>query len=702
MADSPTSSNPTGTSPCAPRLEHVLAATGGFLLQVETPRGAPGRLLHSLNTEAATGRGAELERNPEAWMDLLHADDRNAVDSAIRRTLRGEEQPPLDVRLLHADGQLHWVRMRVRPAAESPAPAAYCDLLFLDYTSARLALEGHEKSIANLSELVTLDALTNLFNRRGVTDALRRAWNISLRQRNHTGLLLIDLDYFKTINDTLGHAVGDEVLREAATLIREVLREEDAVGRLGGDEIVVILPLSGPEETCAAGERLLMAFRKHRFLEATHRLAIRISIGAACRLARDNEDPEQLLGEADRALYRAKHGGRDRLCLGDTPEPHSGVEIHLPAPISDHEEPRLGRILILDDDETVLKLTGTMLTRLGYHALITSNSEKAFEMVQAEKGWIDVALIDLNLERENSGLDAVSRIGELDDTLVGIIITGDATLPAAIGALRHGAYDFLQKPFSIDHLRLLLDRAMKYRNLLRQRLHYRLHMEEMARRRSEALSKLTGQLEHAYQATLETLATVIDTREHQTGAHSGRVSIIAGILARALALPGEDVDNLMEGARLHDIGKVGVPDAVLLKPGSLTPEEWSVIRKHPETGYRMLKDNPLLAKVAEIVYQHQERYDGSGYPQGLRGDQICPGARLFAVADSYDAIRSNRPYSVARNPQVALEEILRGRGVLFDPRAVDALVQTQAEIESACQWPPPSPLKVIPGTLTPQ
>jgi diguanylate cyclase (GGDEF)-like protein/putative nucleotidyltransferase with HDIG domain len=534
-----------------------------------------------------------------------------------------------------------------------------------------------------------LDALTNLFNRRGVTDALRRAWNISLRQRHHTGLLLLDLDYFKTINDTLGHGVGDEVLREAAGLIRGVLREEDAVGRLGGDEIVVILPLSGPEETCAAGERLLQAFRKHRFLEATHRLAIRVSIGAACRPAHDSEDPEQLLAEADRALYRAKHGGRDRLCLGETPEQPSGVEIHPPAPISDREEPRLGRILVVDDDEIVLNLTGTMLTRLGYHALTTASSEKALELVRAEKGWIDVALIDLNLEHENSGLEVVSRIGELDDTLVGIIITGYATLPAAIGALRHGAYDFLQKPFSIDHLRILLDRAMKYRNLLRQRLHYRLHMEEMARRRSEALSKLTGQLEHAYQATLETLASVIDAREHQTGAHSGRVSIIAGILARTLALPGEDVNNLMEGACLHDIGKVGVPDAILLKAGPLSPEEWDVIRKHPETGYRMLKDNPLLAKVAEIVYQHQERYDGSGYPQGLRGDQICLGARIFAVADSYDAIRSNRPYSVARNPQAAIEEILRGRGVLFDPMAVDALARAQAEIESACQWPPP-------------
>lgn len=692
MRENPTPAGPDGAgAPCAPRLEHVLASAGGFLLQVETPRGAPGRLLFSLNTGSVTGRASSPEPTPDGWLSLFHESDREALDSAIRRSLRGEPQSPLDVRILRADGQPRWARMWIRLPADSPAPAPYCDLLFLDCTESRLALDRHEASIASLSELVTLDALTSLFNRRGVTDALRRAWNISLRQRHQTGLLLLDLDYFKTINDTLGHGVGDEVLREASALIRGVLREEDAVGRLGGDEIVVILPLSGPEETCAAGERLLQAFRKHRFLETTHRLSIRVSIGAACRPARDGEDPEQLLAEADRALYRAKHGGRDRLCLGDTPEQLPGVEIHAPAPIAGLEEPRLGRVLVVDDEETVLNLTGTMLTRLGYQVLLTPRSDKALEMVRAEKGWIDLALIDLNLERENSGLDVVSQMGDLDDTLVCVIITGYASLPAAIGALRHGAYDFLQKPFSIDHLRTLLDRAMKYRNLLRQRLHYRLHMEEMARRRSEALSKLTGQLEHAYQATLETLAALIDAREHQTGAHSGRVSIIAGILARAMSLSGEEVDSLVEGACLHDIGKVGVPDAILLKPGPLTPEEWAVIRKHPETGYRMLKDNPLLARVAEIVHQHQERYDGSGYPQGLRGEQICLGARVFAVADSYDAIRSNRPYSVARDPRAALAEILRGRGVLFDPAVVDALVRTQIEVESACQWPAPRP-----------
>lgn len=659
------------------------------MLQVEARQGVPFRLRNFLNVEAVTGREADLSRNPDQWLTLLHEEDREPADAAIRQAIRGDPLPPLEVRLLHADGRPRWARMLILASAEPNGLSACCDLLFLESTESHRVLELHEATIARLNELVTLDALTNLFNRRGVTDALRRAWSISLRQRSHTGLLMLDLDYFKTINDTLGHGVGDGVLCEAAALIRSALREEDVVGRLGGDEIVVILPFSGPEETCAAGERLINAFRGHRFLETTHRLSIHVSIGAACRPADERTDPEQLLTEADQALYRAKQSGRDRMCLNDALAPSAGVEIHSPPPVSAPEEPRPGHILVVDDDETVLKLVGTMLTQIGYQTTATADPEKALEMVRAEKSRFDVAMIDLNLERGWNGLDVITRIAELDDTLVGVIITGDATLPAAIGALRHGAYDFLQKPFSVDHLRMLLDRAMKYRSLLRQRLHYRLYMEEMVRRRGEALSKLTGQLEQSYQAMLETLATVIDTREHQTGAHSGRVAVIAGILARALNLSGEDVNNLVEGARLHDIGKVGVPDAILLKAGPLTAEEWTVIRQHPETGRRMLRGNPLLAKVADIVHQHQERYDGSGYPQGLQGEQICLGARIFAVADSYDAIRSSRPYSAARGPRAALAEIIRGRGTLFDPQAVDALIRLQADIEDACQWPPP-------------
>ncbi|MBP7276370.1 MAG: HD domain-containing protein, partial [Kiritimatiellae bacterium] len=275
---------------------------------------------------------------------------------------------------------------------------------------------------------------------------------------------------------------------------------------------------------------------------------------------------------------------------------------------------------------------------------------------------------------------------ELDNLLVGAIITGQASLPVALDALRHGAYDFLQKPFSMEDLRALLDRAMKVRLLLLQRRHYQRHLEEMARRKTDALEQALDQVESSYQSTLETLAALIDAREKQTGAHSERVRRITAILARQLKVPEEQRNTMIEGALLHDIGKVAVPDAVLLKPGPLNDEEWAVMRTHPAIGYNLLRTNALLDKVADIVHQHQERYDGSGYPQGLKGEEICWGARIFAVADTYDAIRSHRPYSRGRTAAMALEEIRRCRGRQFDPRVVDILAEAQPEIEAECEW----------------
>lgn len=670
------------------RLQRLVESACGLLLQLDLQRGDLKDMLFSHGVETLIGRTEEeLKQSPDSWLSIVMEEDRAGVESEIHLALSGESKNPLELRLLHRDGSPRWVRLHIFIERRESGEALLCDLLFLDITPARLAQTASQKTISRLNELVTLDALTGVLNRRGLTDELQRAWNIALRQRSSTGLLMLDLDYFKTINDTLGHLIGDGLLCEVAGLVRSLVRVEDVVCRFGGDEIVVLLPLTKPEETIAIGERILNTFRKHHFLVDKHRLSVRVSIGAACLSSVDTPGPDRLLREVDRALYRAKQGGRDRLCLGADPV-RPEADIHDLKPIT--PDVSLGRVLVVDDDKSILRLTGAQLTRLGYHAITTQEASKALELARTEKGLIDIALIDLNLGEGKNGLEVITQISELDETIVGTILTGDATLPAALGALRHGAYDILLKPYTLDHLRILLDRAMKYRNLLRQRYDYRLHMEEMARRRSETLSHLTGQIESAYRATLETLAAVMDVRERQTGAHSGRVALITGILVRNMNLTGEDVDTFVEGALLHDIGKVGVPDAILLKPSPLTAEEWTVIRQHPATGYRFLKDNPLLQKVADIVHQHQERLDGSGYPQGLKGDEICLGARVFAVADSYDAIRSNRPYDAARDAQTALAEIVTGRGTIFDPKVVDAFVLAQDEIESTCNWPSPS------------
>ena len=179
---------------------------------------------------------------------------------------------------------------------------------------------------------------------------------------------------------------------------------------------------------------------------------------------------------------------------------------------------------------------------------------------------------------------------------------------------------------------------------------------------------------------VEALATALDAREHETGLHSKRVACHTLVLAKRFTADAEQLRQIYWGALLHDIGKIGVPDAILLKPAPLTPEEWQVMRQHPEIGHRIVAGIPLMAQAAEIVLSHEERYDGSGYPRGLARDAIPLGARLFAVIDTLDAVTSDRPYRRGRSFDEARVEIERMAGTQFDPSAVDAFVAENATL----------------------
>ena len=197
---------------------------------------------------------------------------------------------------------------------------------------------------------------------------------------------------------------------------------------------------------------------------------------------------------------------------------------------------------------------------------------------------------------------------------------------------------------------------------------------------------MIDQITDSYQFTLEAMADMLDARERMTGAHSKRVARISTLLARKLGCSLEEIEIIGTGALLHDIGKIGIPDAILLKAGPLTPEERAVMKMHPHIGYNIIKAGPGLEPASEIVLEHQERYDGQGYPRGLRGEEISLGARIFAVADAYDAIRSPRVYSPARSAAAAREEILRNRGTQFDPAVVGMLLDVQEEVEEIGGW----------------
>jgi HD-GYP domain-containing protein (c-di-GMP phosphodiesterase class II) len=192
-------------------------------------------------------------------------------------------------------------------------------------------------------------------------------------------------------------------------------------------------------------------------------------------------------------------------------------------------------------------------------------------------------------------------------------------------------------------------------------------------------ARLFNALAESYDQTLDALASALDARDRETEGHSRRVVHYALMIAQKMAYPGGSVNDLQRGALLHDIGKIGIPDAILRKPGPLTEEEWEIMRRHPEFGRRMLAGIPFLEEPLKIIYAHQERYDGTGYPQGLAGDAIPLGAKIFAVVDAFDAMTSDRPYRKAQPLEVARQRIVENSGTQFDPAVVEAFMAIPEE-----------------------
>lgn len=339
-----------------------------------------------------------------------------------------------------------------------------------------------------------------------------------------------------------------------------------------------------------------------------------------------------------------------------------------------------GRIVLVDDEPELLELLAEMLRRAGYEISAHTDPASVRLFVAEHPNWADIILSDLYMPQED-GLSLLQDLLAANESVVGMVLTGYATMQSAVQAMRTGVFDFITKPIDSTALAVAVKRGMDHRKLLLENENYQRHMETLVQERSMALRDAFDQLERSYEFTLESLVSMLEAREKATGDHSKRVTAISVILAQALGVSGEELEVVRRGAFLHDIGKVAIPDAILQKPGKLDPDEWQTMKTHVDIGYSILRNHPDIQAVAELVYSHHERFDGSGYPRGLKGEQICLGARIFAVADSYDAIRSSRPYSPACSSDQTVREITRCRCTQFDPVVVDLLPSCHAEIE---------------------
>jgi putative nucleotidyltransferase with HDIG domain len=330
------------------------------------------------------------------------------------------------------------------------------------------------------------------------------------------------------------------------------------------------------------------------------------------------------------------------------------------------------RILVVDDELFVREILVRKLQALGYQCDSSEDGPEALKALSEHS--YDLLLTDIMMP-EMSGVDLIREATKLCPELAVILVTSVIDLEVAIDALKLGAYDYIMKPFSLEEVTLAVARALEKRKLVITNLKYQETLEEQVASRTRQLREALDVLQASYHSTLVALGTALDSRDADTGCHSYRVTLYSTRIARQMELGPKEIRSIEQGALLHDIGKIGVPDDLLRKPGRLTDSEWAMMRRHPEIGFRILSGIKFLQGAAQIVLQHHERYDGLGYPKGLNGENIIIGARIFALADAFDSMTSDRPFQVACSFEAGRNEIRRCAGRQFDPRIVEAFLQ---------------------------
>jgi diguanylate cyclase (GGDEF)-like protein/putative nucleotidyltransferase with HDIG domain/PAS domain S-box-containing protein len=425
-------------------------------------------------------------------------------------------------------------------------------ILRVNEQAAELESQKVELKEANsrLTALSVTDGLTGLYNHRALQERLARECERTQRYKAPLSLILLDVDKFKTYNDTFGHPEGDVVLKAVAQMLQECARETDTVCRYGGDEFVIILPDTETQGAVEAAERLRVAIEAYPW-------PLRPVTGSfgATTLHAGLTSAQELIAQADRALYAGKARGRNRVA----------------------------------------------------HYAEISVTES---------------------------LDALK---------------GNASLPLS--------------------------------DILREILHVQ---QETLASASEQVREVLAQ---AFDATILSWSRLLDMKDKETEGHSSRVTKQMTELARRVGMNEEEVLYARWGALLHDVGKMGVPDTILHKPGTLDEAEREVMRRHTTASYEMLRPVMFLRPALDIPYCHHERWDGAGYPRGLKGDEIPLAARLFAVVDVFDALTSDRPYCKAWPREKTIDHLRSLAGTHFDPRAVEVFLQMEAGLTSTAQAP---------------
>ncbi len=543
------------------------------------------------------------------------------------------------------------VAMYRRPNAACERRMELCRVLALDagvalnysrlLEQSRCLVRDLEEANERLQQQAVHDGLTGLPNHRSFHQRLTEFVHRVGRYGETFSVAMLDVDHFKAYNDAYGHQEGDLALQQIAQIISKSLREADLPARYGGEEFAIIMPHTSKTLARIGVERIRKAI--DTFVFRNGKLTIS---GGIAECPSDGVTANEVLEKADRALYHSKLTGRNRVCLWATsPEDNISAE--------SSSEGRVVTVLVVENDREARRAMESALHQAGYELSRASSTQEAIGLLRSQK--FDIMLSD-SLILGTEGMQVLGLASSIHPMMPIVVTTAPSMANEARQAMRHGITDLLVKPFNVQELPVVIERNLERKRIERQML----------------LEKSTGILLQA----IDALVAAIDAKDSLTAGHTARVTHISLAIADTLGLPSEERYTLELAARLHDIGKLSLPDSALNKPGRLSDEEWAAMQRHPLVGSQIVGAIEELSYISTIVRHHHERLDGNGYPDGLQGEAIPFLSRIIAVADAFEAMTSERSYRQRMTTDEATSELRRCVGTHYSEEIVEALVES--------------------------